>query len=358
MLKRERRRSMGDRIGVGVASFGMSGRVFHLPLLLHHGAFRVIGVVERTKSELRRQHPALKVYRSFDDMLADDEIELAVVNTPDQTHYDLAMRALRAGRHVVVEKPFVQTVEQGGEVISLARRAGKRLCVFHNRRWDGDFLTVRRILREGQLGRIVEYEAHWDRYRNAVQSGTWKEERVTGAELLYNLGSHMIDQALVLFGMPREVTAHLHSVRPSGRVNDWFDVRLHYPDLLVSLKASYLVREPGPRYLIHGESGSFVKYGIDPQEQALIGGTAPTSPDWGAEGGEWWGVLHTELGGTVVRQKVETERGRYQSFYDSVRDAIMSGRECAVTPEEALNVIRVITAAMRSNDERRTMPVL
>jgi predicted dehydrogenase len=140
-------------------------------------------------------------------------------------------------------------------------------------------------------------------------------------------------------------------------VNDWFEVRLHYPDVLVSLKASYLVREPGPRYLVHGESGSFIKYGIDPQEQALLRGIAPTSPDWGAEADLWWGLLHTEVGGTVIRQKVETERGRYQAFYDSVRDSVFSGADCAVTPEEALNVIRVITAAIRSNEERRTRPV-
>jgi len=348
---------MDHQLVAGIASFGMSGRIFHMPLLTSHEAFRVEGVVERTTDEARKRYQGVTVFRSFDEMLSNREIELVVVNTPDPTHFALTKRALEAGKHVVVEKPFMQTVEQCEEVLAIARSAGKQVCVFHNRRWDGDFLTVQKLLREERLGRVVDYEAHWDRYRNAIQPDSWKEQSSAGAGLLYNLGSHLIDQALLLFGMPQAVTADVRTVRPSGDVDDWFHVRLHYPHVQVSLKSSYLVREPGPRYLVHGELGSFVKFGIDPQEQALAEGANPTSSRWGEDPEEYWGVLHTETEGRIVRQNLRTERGTYRAFYDSVYDCIRRGTACAVRPEEAVNVIRVITAARRSSQEQRTLPV-
>ncbi len=348
---------MNRPLVVGVTSFGMSGRVFHMPLLSHHKAFRVKYVVERRTDEAQKIYPLVKRVRSFDEMVDDPEIDLIVVNTPDSTHYALAKRSLEAGKHTVVEKPFTQTVEQGRELIALARKSGKQLCVFHNRRWDGDFLTIRSIVREERLGRLVDFEMHWDRYRNFIQPDTWKEQSSSGAGLLYNLGSHLIDQALVLFGVPEAVTAHLAAVRTAGEVDDWFEVRLHYPSVQVSLKSSYLVREPGPRYLLHGTLGSYVKYGIDPQELALVQGGDPTSPDWGKEVEGWWGVLHTEEEGAPVRRKVETIPGNYGAFYDSVREAVTNGTPCAVRPEEALNVISIIAAAQESNAQRKTVPV-
>lgn len=346
------------RLVVGVASFGMSGRIFHMPLLTHHKAFRVKSVVERTGDGARTHYPGMRRVTSFDEMVNDPEIDLVVVNTPDPTHYTLAKQSLLAGKHTVVEKPFTQTVKQGRELIALAGKSGKQLCVFHNRRWDGDFLTLQNIVREERLGRLVEYEAHWDRYRNFIQPDTWKERSSAGAGLLYNLGSHLIDQALVLFGMPEALTAHLKAVRTSGEVDDWFEVRLHYGHVQVSLKSSYLVREPGPRYLLHGTLGSYVKYGIDPQEQALAQGGDPTVPDWGKEPEEWWGVLHTDQDGAgAVRRKMETVPGNYGAFYDSVYSSILNGTACAVRPEEALNVISIIAAAQQSNAQRRTVYV-
>jgi scyllo-inositol 2-dehydrogenase (NADP+) len=348
---------MNRRLVVGVASFGMSGRIFHLPLLTHHHAFRVKCVVERTRHEALRDYPAVQHVSSFSEMVNDPEIDLIVVNTPDPTHHTLAKQSLEAGKHTVIEKPFTQTVQQGRELIELAQQSRKQLCVFHNRRWDGDFLTVQHLVREKRLGRLVDFEVHWDRYRNYIQPDTWKERFSSGSGLLYNLGSHLIDQALVLFGVPEAVTAHLKTVRTAGEVDDWFEVRLHYPSVQVSLKSSYLVREPGPRYLLHGTLGSYVKYGIDPQELALARGGDPASPDWGKEAEEWWGVLHTEEEGAAVRTKIETAPGNYAAFYDSVHDAIMHGTECGVRPEEALNVIRIIAAAQQSNAQRKTIPL-
>lgn len=335
----------------------MSGRIFHAPLLTHHDKFTLKRIVQRSGDDAKALYPGAIVSSSPDELLNDREIDLIVVNTPDQTHYDLAKRCLEAGKHIVVEKPITQTVEQAEELIDVAHRCGRVLTVFHNRRWDGDFLTVRSILREQKLGRLVEFESHYDRYRNFIQPGTWKERSDAGAGILYNLGSHMIDQALVLFGMPEAVTAHLRIVRTGGEVEDWYDVRLHYPDVNVLLRGSYLVKELGPRYILHGTNGSFVKVGLDPQEEALKQGKNPHDAGWGTESAECWGVLNVENDGTSRRTKVETIPGNYSAFYDNVFDGITKGIELAVKPEEAAIVIRIIDAARRSSQQRQTIGI-
>jgi len=346
---------MPDRIGVGIASFGMSGKVFHAPLLTHHENFRLVRIIERSTSDASSLYPNSTVSRSIDDLLTDSDVELVVVNTPDQTHFELAKRCLEAGKHVVVEKPFTQTVEQGEELIRLAGKNGKVLTVFQNRRWDGDFLTVRRIIERKLLGQLVDFESRYDRYRNYIQAGTWKERQSSGSGLLYNLGSHMIDQAMVLFGVPVAVTAHLKTMRTGGEVDDWFDVRLHYDDVNVAIRSSYLVREAGPRFVLHGTKGSFVKYGIDPQEEALKQGLAPGGAHWGKESQEWWGLINTEIDGASKKATVETRPGNYSAFYDSVFNRITAGAPLAVTPQEALNVIRVIETAKRSEQTKQTV---
>ena len=348
---------MKDTIGVGIASFGLSGRVFHAPLIRHNKKFAIKRIIERSKDDTRMLYPGVAVSKSFDDLLNDEAIELVVVNTPDQTHFEFARKVLQAGKHVVVEKPFTQTVVQGKELIALARERGLMLTVFHNRRWDGDFLTVQEIIKKKVLGRLVDFESHYDRYRYAIQQDTWKERADAGAGLIYNLGSHMIDQALVLFGMPEAVTAHTRIVRTQGEVDDWYDIKLHYRDLNVCTKSSYLVRELGPRYILHGTLGSFIKHGLDPQEEALKQGQAPGATDWGKESQEWWGLLNTEVNGTQRKVIVETRPGNYDAFYDGVYDCIVHRTNPPVKPEEALNVIRIIEAAKRSNDERRTIPL-
>jgi predicted dehydrogenase len=227
--------------------------------------------------------------------------------------------------------------------------------VFHNRRWDGDFLTVQKVIHEIMLGRLVEYEARWDRYRNGIRPDTWKEKSASGAGMLTDLGSHLIDQALVLFGMPGGVTCHLKTMREGGEVVDWFHVRLHYPDKNVALAGSYLAREPAPRYVLHGTLGTFVKHGMDPQESALQEGKNPNDPDWGKEDGPMWGIVHAEKNGRPFRGVLETLPGNYKAFYDNIADCIRHGTEPAVKPEEALNVMRIIAAAKESNEVRRTV---
>jgi scyllo-inositol 2-dehydrogenase (NADP+) len=346
---------MNRNICVGVASFGMSGRVFHGPLLHHHRNFTLKRIVERSMDQARSLYPDAIVSRSFDDLLTDEEIELVIVNTPDQSHFELATKALQAGKHVVVEKPITQTAAQAAALIALAQERRLMLTVFQNRRWDGDFLTVRDIVKQNLLGRLVDFESHFDRYRYGIQPDTWKERADAGAGVLYNLGSHMIDQALVLFGMPKAVTAQIRIVRTRGEVDDWYDVKLHYDDLTACTKSSYLVREPGPRYILHGALGSYVKHGLDPQEEALKHGQVPGAPGWGKESQEWWGVLNTEVKGSLRRVIVETKPGNYPAFYNDVYDCIVHHTNPPVNPEDALNVIRIIEAAKRSNEERRTI---
>ena len=349
---------MEQPIVVGIASFGMSGKIFHAPLLAHHKYFKINRIVERTTHEVQSLYPGVIVSRSLEELLNDREIELIIVNTPDQTHFEYAKQCLEAGKHVVVEKPLTLTVAEGEALIALARQHKRVLSVFQNRRWDGDFLTVRRIVSEQMLGRLIDYEAHYDRYRNYIQANTWKEQAASGTGILFNLGAHMIDQALVLFGMPYAVTAHLKTMRTGGEVDDWYDIRLHYPTLNVNLKASLLVREPGPRYMLHGTAGSFLKWGLDPQEEALRQGKNPNDPDWGSESKEWWGLLTIEKDTGQFKEKFETLPGNYSAFYTNLYEHITLGKELAVKPEEALHVIRIIQAARQSSAQLKTVMVV
>ena len=337
------------KISVGLASFGMSGSVFHAPILSNHKGFRLSKIVERSKNEVKNIYPDVISVRSFDELIYDDEIELIVVNTPDLTHFEYACRALEAGKHVVVEKPFTRTIRQGEALINLADRQNKVLSVFQNRRWDGDFMTIRKVLDSEILGRLVEFESNYMRYRKHIEPGTWKESALQGIGLSYNLGSHMIDQAITLFGMPEAVWADIDKMREGSEIDDYYHIKLIYHDIKVTLKASYLVREETPRYILHGTNGSFLKYGIDPQEDMLKRGGNPSMPDWGKEPESKWGILNTEIKGLHIRGGIETIAGNYSSYYDNIYDVICNRAELEVLPEQALNVISIIEAAKESS---------
>jgi len=343
------------KIQTALASFGMSGAVFHGPSLKANPNFEIKAILERSKNLSDKLYPEATIVREYTDILRDDTIDLVVVNTPDYLHYDMCKQALLAGKHVVVEKPFTQTVEQANELISIAQKMGLVLTVYQNRRWDGDFLTVKKILKEGLLGRVVEFESHFDRYRNFIQPDTWKEEGIDRVGVLYNLGSHMVDQVLCLFGFPESVTAHLSTLRTGGRVPDYYDIRLQYDGFAALLKSSYLVREPGPRYSVHGTLGSFQKWGIDPQEEALKAGELPVGEEWGKETEAAWGLVHTEKDGEIIRKKLETVPGNYGLFYANVCDAIAKGAELLVKPEESRDCLRILEACLLSNQEQRTI---
>lgn len=295
--------------------------------------------------------------RSLDEILGDDTIELVVVNTPQDSHYDLTSKVLESDKHAIVEKPFVISSNDGGALDRQARERGKLLSVFQNRRWDGDFMTVRQVLQSGMLGPLAEFEAHYDRYRPQVDHSTWKEGEVAGAGILYNLGSHLIDQVLVLFGNPESLTATVGVQRQGGTSPDYYDIRMKYPTHTAIVKSSYLVRDPGPRYVAYCADGTFTKHGLDPQEEALKAGGVPGMAGWGQEAREWWGKIDTQVGALHIVGAVETLPGNYSGYYDNIYAAIRNGKPLAVTAKEATSVIRMIELAMQSSEEGRTIVV-
>ncbi len=347
---------MTKLINTALLSYGMSGEVFHAPLLMTHPGFNLKTVVQRKSDSSNKHYPSIKVVRTVDEVIQDPGIELVIVNTPNETHFPFAVKALEAGKHVVVEKPFTVGVSEANELIELSITKNKILTVFQNRRWDGDFITLKKVIDEKLVGKIVEFEAHYDRYRNYIESNTWKEEEGIGKGILYNLGSHMLDQALVLFGIPDEVDARVGIQRPGGRVDDFYDIRLQYKDLNVIIKSSYLVREQGPRYILHGTEGSFItSSGVDPQEQALKEKKIPGSAGWGTHDKEYWGKLNSTVNGLHVEGKIETIPGNYMTFYQNLYEVIREGKPLEVKPEQARNVITLIEAAYESNRQRKAI---
>jgi scyllo-inositol 2-dehydrogenase (NADP+) len=301
-------------------------------------------------------YPYVEVERSLDEMLLDEAIELVVITSPNRTHFDAARKVLESGRHVVVEKPFVTTSRDADLLIDLAASQRRILTVYQNRRWDGDFRTVRRIVGEKVLGDIVEFTSTFMRYRNYVKEGSWKESPdEPGSGILYDLAPHLIDQALVLFGRPESVCADLRIQRPDSRVIDCFNIELGYPGVRVTLQAGMLVREPSPRFRLNGVRGSYVKYGLDPQEDQLKeAGYNPSG--WGTEPEGQWGVINTEVGGLQVRGRVETLPGNYMAFYDALYDAVRRGQAPPVDVRDARDGIRVIELAMKSAEEGCRLP--
>lgn len=342
-------------VKTGIVGYGNGGRLFNATIISSVEGFRITRIMTSNETNIntaREDFPEAEVVSKFTDLTKDPEIDLIVITTPNHFHKDLAKKALKAGKHVVVEKPFTPTVEEADELIQLASKNNLVLSVNHNRRWDSDFLTVRKVIESKKLGEIVDYEAHFDRFRKEVANG-WKEVKDNaGSGILYDLGSHLIDQALTLFGQPKEIYADLRKQRKNAEVPDNFEVLLYYSNLKVTLKASALVKAKGPTYSVHGTKGSFLKYGIDSQEEMLKSGLKPTANwGWGQESQDTWGTLDVlEESGPI-----ESETGDYRKFYENIYKAITENAELEVKPEQAREVIRVIELAMKSSLEKRVV---
>jgi scyllo-inositol 2-dehydrogenase (NADP+) len=347
---------MGRVINVGIVGYGMATKVFHAPLISADPQMRLTHILKRSGDEPRTAYPDVHIARTLDDLLK-APVELIVVATPTTTHFEIATAALAAGKHVVVDKPFTTTSAEAGELIALSQKHQRVLSVFQNRRWDGDFLTVRRILDQKLLGRLVDYESHFDRYRPSVNPSAWREQSGPGSGWLYDLGSHLIDQALVLFGWPQRIYADVRLQRDNAQANDNFELILDYPGLKVTLKTSMLVRESSPRFILHGTQGSYVKYGLDPQEEALKQGKMPVGPEWGAEHEESWGTLNTGVEAIATQEKFPTIAGCYPAYYENVCRAIREETSLIVKPEQGRDTIRLIELAMQSNAEKCAVPV-
>jgi predicted dehydrogenase len=347
--------SENKKIKTGLVGFGVAAKFMHAPFLVTNDNYEVIAVLERHKNESKHLFPNAVVVRNIEDMLSINEIELVIVTTPNDTHLPYAMQSLQAGKHVVLEKPFTITSEDAVQLIVAAKQSAKILSVFQNRRYVADFLTIKEVLNKNLLGSVHEFEGHYDRYRPEARPNAWREEPKPGSGILYDLGSHLIDQAFVLFGLPKTITADIRMQRPHARADDYFDLRLDYGFLKVILKAGMLVREPGPRYQIHGTKGSFLKYGDDPQEALLRAGVLPTTPDWGVEKEELHGLLHTEIDGKEIRERYTSQRGNCGYYYQNLYNTIAKKAELSEKPEHGYNTIKLIELAFQSHNSKATV---
>jgi scyllo-inositol 2-dehydrogenase (NADP+) len=344
-------------VRVGLIGFGLAGQAFHAPVIEGVAGMELACILERRGSLASEKYPKVRVARTLEELLSDETIRLVVVATPNDSHFDLAKACLLAGRDVVVDKPFAPTMAESDELVRLAAERGRLITVYHDRRYDGDFHTVQKIVASGALGEIVEFESRFDRFRPEAKPGAWRERAdQPGAGVLFDLGPHLIDQALILFGEPQTITAWALRQRSISAVDDAFDIFLEYPRTRALLRARILAFAPTIHVLIHGSRGTFVKHGMDPQEELLRTEKFPRGKDWGPRWGEDpeenWGTL--SVVGAPPRQ-VKTERGDYRDFYANVRDAIEKGVPLEVTPQQSLQVMRAVLLAHKSSREKRTV---
>jgi predicted dehydrogenase len=343
------------KLKTGIVGYGKSAKVFHIPFLSTMDEFEITAVLERRGEESKKQLPGIRVAKSIEELINGDDTELIVITTPNDTHFEYASKALMAGKHVVLEKPFAITTNDAEKLIGIAKESGKILSVYQNRRYVSDFLTIRDLLDKNILGEIHEFNATYDRFRPDAIPGAWRETDIPGAGILYDLGPHIIDQALVLFGNPVAITADVRRQRAHARATDFFNIWLHYGFLKVILHSGMLVREQGPRYMIQGRLGSFIKYGEDPQEEKLRAGELPLGEDWGQEPESSYGILHTEINGQVVRKTVPSKKGDYGLYYRNIYETIVNGAPLREKPEHGYNTIRIVELAIESSRQKRTL---
>ena len=335
-------------INTAICSFGMSGLVFHAPFLSTNPHFNLYAVWERTKNEAVKKYPQVKTFRTLEDMLGDEALELVIVNTPNYTHFEFAKKALEAGKHVIVEKPFTVTEEEALGLEKIAKKYNRMLSVYQNRRYDSDYLTIKKVIDQNLLGELIEVEMDFKRFKETPGPKLHKVLPGPGAGILYDLGAHLIDQALQLFGDPEAVFADVRSFRPTSKVDDYFELLLFYQNLTVRLKASHLTREGVPMYILHGLKGSFIKAKTDNQEIELVNGVLPEGDNWGKESPSERGLLHTEIEGSIVKEYIESEKGNYHEYYNGVYETLRNHKKPPVTPEEGRKVVIIIEAAFQS----------
>ena len=347
---------MREPIRTGVVGFGLAGRVFHTAVVQATPGLELAAVVQRSGDDAKKEYPEAHVARSVEEMLSDVGIQLVVIATPSYSHFELAKQCLHEQRHVVIDKPFTLSSEEAAELIHMARQRNLLLTVYQNRRWDGDSQTVQKVLASGELGRLVTMESHIDRFRPEPRRNVWRESGGPGGGILYDLGPHLIDQALFLFGQPDFLAASVRVERDSAVIDDAFDLQLGYDlqRLTVFLRSTLTACTPGPRFVLHGTHGSFVKWGTDPQEEQLRRGMRPDAPGFGEEPASQWGELRVE--GQEPR-RVPTLRGDYRGFYENVRDVLLGKAQLAVTPEQAWRTTRLIELARESSSQGRRLRV-
>jgi predicted dehydrogenase len=347
-------------IRVGLVGYGLAGKVFHAPLITAVEGLELAAVVERSSRNAQAAFPAITTYPSLEEMLTDTSLELIVVATPDNLHVPHAKQALEARRHVVVDKPVGGSAAEVAGLIAAANRVDRLLIPFHNRRWDSDFRTLQKLLREQSLGRVVYLESTFDRWRPEPRLAKWQEDGSTPGGVLTNLGTHLTDQALVLaefFGLPEAVSAEVAKERDAAAALDSFTVRLYYPRLVITLSSNYLAAQPRPRYTVRGTKGNFLKWGLDPQEARLKEAGRVVEPNWGLEPSSAWGTLTTDAEGDTVTRPVTPIPGDYRLYYSQVRDAILGKSNPPVLATDAWRVAQILEWAIQSSAERTAIPI-
>jgi scyllo-inositol 2-dehydrogenase (NADP+) len=339
-------------IRAGLVGFGHGGSIFHAPFLHAIDGLELAAILQRHGDSAAQAYPSVAIVGSMQELVALPEIDLVVISTPPSTHFELARQALEANKHVVLDKPFVATSEEARQLIDLARARSRMLSVYQNCRWDGDFMTLQQVLASNELGRLVTFESRYDRYRPGARTKPWQEKTLPGNGVLHDLGAHLVDQALVLFGTPETIFADIRLERDLAVVNDAFTVYLYYPRLRVVLSSTMLARTAGPRFVAHGTLGSYVKYGLDPQERALQGGATLGGPHWGEDPEANWGTLAIMCDGHPVERRIPTVPGDYRKYYENVRDAIWGVTPLTVTAEQGWRTIRLLELALESSDQR------
>lgn len=340
-----------DPVKTVLVGYGQSGQYFHAPLLEYVDGLELSGVVSSKPELVNAALPKARVFTTLGEALDEPEVELIVLGLPNTLHHDYAKKALLAGKHVVVEKPFTITSDEARELIALADERDLKLSVYHNRRFDCDFLTLKDLIETGKLGDVHSYLCNYNRFRPAA-TGKWRETAAMGSGIFYDLGSHGIDQAIHLFGKPQTVQAKLRVQREGVEAVDHFHVVLGYEDKDIILHGNCLSTHPGPRYQVSGHKGTYLKYGMDPQEDHLKADGTPSDDIWGLEAMENWGVLYDETG---QGQPVQSARGCYERYYEMMRDAVRGEGPVPVDPRDALLTIEIIEAGYKSNAEGRTI---
>jgi predicted dehydrogenase len=344
-------------IEVGLVGFGLAGRSFHAPVIRAVPGLHLAAIVQRSATEAAEKYPDVRIVRSLQELLSIPEIRLVVIATPNDTHYPFARQCLEGGRDVVVDKPFTTTVREAVALVQLAKDTGRLLTVYQNRRYDGDFQAIRKLVADGTLGRIVRFETSYDRFRPQLKPGAWRETSRPGSGILFDIAPHLIDHALVLFGLPEAVTADVRIERENAVADDAFDITLHYSNgMRAVLRSSILAATPRPRFVLFGTQGSFVKQAFDPQESNLRRGIIPADKPWGAEPEENWGVLTVPAGESFEQRRIPSATCDYRDYYSNVRDALLGRAALAVTPEYALDVMRMLELARASSERRCTLP--
>jgi len=349
---------MNRIIKTGICSYGMSGKLFHGPFIDAHPGFELTAIVERSKNDSRKKYAHSRLYRTIDELLADKSIELIIVNTPVQTHYDYAKRAMHEGKNVIVEKPFTVTSGEAEELTMIAKQEGVHLFVYQNRRYDGDYHAVKEVLTKKLLGEIKEAEIRFDRFRPELSGKLHKETRIPGAGTTYDLGAHLIDQSLQLFGWPDALFADLMAMRPGSPVDDYFEILLYYPELRVRLKGSCFVKQPVPEYIFHGSKGSFLQQRSDAQEQQLLLDVVPSLKSWCPAPTEPDGLLVTEKDGKTVREELVSTPGNYMNYFTDVYKTLTGQAPNPVPGDDGVKIMRILEAAMLSASEKKIINLI